>query len=200
MRHPPQDAVKPSPFAPFARLRSGGDFLKQAADTHGADLIGGGVAADPRSNTQSAPFNAGLRAQPEGNHGVAPSAPKAKRLPGSTGIPKRVIRPLPRTAQRHHIRRIRGGRCRQDQHQFRDRLRADNFLQRRLTMRADACLHQLRLQRRQPRHHRRDGFRLPFRGRITCPITWWLVRIRLALLIFGATRASAPPCYPLHWP
>ncbi len=50
--------------------------------------------AASRSSTQSAPFNAGERAQP-GRPTTArpPCSPRNSRLPGSTGIPKRISRP-----------------------------------------------------------------------------------------------------------
>ena len=47
-----------------------------------------------RSSTQSAPFSAGDRAQPgKPITGLSPNLPWKRRLPGSTGIPKRVTLP-----------------------------------------------------------------------------------------------------------
>jgi hypothetical protein len=69
-----------------------------------------------RSSTQSAPFSAGDRAQPGSPMtGRAPIAPRTRRLPGSTGIPKRISRPPADQPRRRDVMDVGGGRGGEDE-------------------------------------------------------------------------------------
>ena len=78
-----------------ARLRTRTDLHQQPADAHRADVrVADRTPASTRCRTQSKPFSFGDRAQPGAPMiGTPWRSASSSRLPGSTGMPNRSMRP-----------------------------------------------------------------------------------------------------------